>query len=71
LLFPIRDINEDSRIHPKTIVFVVEINGTFKAYRQDDLQESKSIEDSINGVKMRIERDEDGTIQVTNLYIGE
>ncbi len=69
LLFPVE--NEDDRIHPKTVVFGVEIDGAFKAYKEDDLKEVKVIEDTVSGVNIRIEREDAGTIRVTNLDTGE
>jgi hypothetical protein len=69
ILFPVE--NEDDRIHAKTVVFGVEINGVFKAYREDDLKELKIIDDSINEVNIRIEREDAGTIKVTNLDTGD
>ncbi len=69
VLFPVE--NEDDRIHPKTVVFGVEINSAFKAYREDDLKELKTIEDSVGGVKIKIERSDTGTVKVTNLETGD
>ena len=47
ILFPIE--NEDDKIHPKIVVFGVEINSACKVYREDDLKELKTIEDSVLG----------------------
>ena len=69
ILFPVE--NEDDRIHPKTIIFGVEINGAFKAYREDDLKQVEVIEDTVGGLKIKIERGDAGTISVTNLDTGE
>ncbi|MCK4965812.1 DUF3179 domain-containing protein, partial [bacterium] len=41
LLFPVE--GSDDRIHPKTVVFGIEINNQFKAYQEKDLKELKSI----------------------------
>ncbi len=68
ILFPVE--NEDDRIHPKTVVFGVEIDGAFTAYKEDDLKEFKVIDDTVGGVKIRIEREDAGTIMVTNLDTG-
>ena len=65
LFFPVD--NENNVIHPKTIIFGVEVDGTFKAYKEDDLKATPVIEDTINGVNIRIERDEVGIVKVTNL----
>ena len=69
LFFPVEDT--DNRIHPKTVVFGVEINGTFKAYMEDDLIEQGAIEDTVNGVNIRVERDDVGIVSITNLDTGE
>jgi hypothetical protein len=62
---------EDDRIHAKTVVFGVEVDGIYKAYREDDLIETPVIEDVVNGVNLRIERGVDGVVSVTNLDSGE
>jgi hypothetical protein len=62
---------EDDRIHSKTVVFGVEVDGAYKAYREDDLIETSVIEDVVNGVNLRIERGVDGVVSVTNLDSGE
>ncbi len=68
-LFPVE--NEDNRIHPKTVVFGIEINGKFKAYKEDDLIEKKVIEDSISNINVKLERFDDGRVVITNLDKGE
>ncbi len=68
LLFPVE--NTDDRVHPKTVIFGVEINRAFKAYREDDLTELKTIEDSVGGVSIKIEREASGAVKVTNLETG-
>jgi hypothetical protein len=47
------------------------IDGAFKAYREDDLKEFKTIEDTVGGVKIRMEREDAGTIMTTNLDTGQ
>ncbi len=69
LLFPVE--NEDARIHPKTVVLGVEINGAFKAYQEDDLKELKALEDTVGGVRIKIEREDSGAVRVINLETGE
>lgn len=69
LLFPVEE--RDDRIHPKTVIFGIEVNGIYKAYKEDDLKELKTIEDTVGGVKIRIERDEAGVVKITNLETGE
>lgn len=69
LIFPVE--NEDDRIHAKTVIFGIEINGTFKAYREEDLIEVGTIEDLVNDVNVKIERDEVGIVKITNIETGE
>jgi len=69
LLFPVEE--RDDRVHPKTVIFGIEVNGIYKAYKEDDLKELKTIEDSVGGIKIRIERDDVGIVRITNLETGE
>ena len=69
LFFPVE--GEDDRIHPKTVIFGIEVNGVFKAYQEDDLEELKVIEDSVGGVRLKVEKEDAGTVRVTNLETGE
>ena len=69
LLFPVE--NRDQRIHTKTVVFGIEVNGAFKAYQEDDLKELGTIEDVVNGVNVKVVRDNVGIVKVTNVDTGE
>jgi len=69
LLFGVE--NEDDRIHPKTVIFGIEVDGTYKAYREDDLKEKGSINDKVNGVNIIVERDDVGVVEITNQDTGE
>jgi hypothetical protein len=69
LMFPVE--NEDKRVHPKTVIFGIEVNGTYKAYREDDLLENPVIEDTVNGVKVQVTRNRDGTVRFINLETDE
>ena len=69
LFFPVE--NEDFRVHSKTVVFGVEINGTFKAYPEEKLKELQVIEDNVGGMSIRIERGDDGGVKITSLDSGE
>ncbi len=60
--FPLE--NEDSRVHPKTVVFGVEVDGVFKAYRESDLIQKGKVEDTVNGKKVVVRRDEAGVVIV-------
>ena len=70
LIFPVE--NRDDRIHAKTVIFGVEIDGKFKAYKEKDLIQSNNlIEDEFAGTKIKLERDEVGRVKITNLDNGE
>ena len=69
LMFPVA--NEDKRVHPKTVIFGIEVNGAYKAYREDDLLKNPVIEDTVNGVKIRVTRSRDGTVRIMNLETDE
>jgi hypothetical protein len=69
LLFPVE--NEDDRIHAKTQVFGIEVNGKYKAYKEDDLKDNPIIEDKVNGVNIKLERLEDGRVIITNQDNGD
>jgi hypothetical protein len=61
----------DNRIHAKTFVFGIVVNGVPKAYREHDLKELKVIEDTVAGVSIKLERDDAGIVEITNLETGE
>jgi len=63
--------SQDDRIHPKTVVFGIEVNGIYKAYRENDLIAEKIINDKIGGINVRIEREDEGVVKITNLNTGE
>lgn len=63
--FPVE--GRDDRIHPKTVVFGIEVNGQHAAYREDDLISLGSIEDRVGGARIRISRDSAGIVSVLNL----
>jgi hypothetical protein len=69
IIFPVE--NEDDRIHAKTVIFGVEINGVFKAYEETDLKNLGVIEDTVGEIKIRIEREATGVIIANNLDTGE
>ena len=64
LFFPVE--NEDNRIHAKTVIFGIEVNGVHKAYREDDLIKEGEIEDTVAGVSLTVERDNAGIVKITN-----
>ncbi len=69
VFFPVE--NSDDRVHPKTVIFGVTVNGVHKAYREDDLKELKAIEDTVDGASIRIEREDSGIVRITNSETGE
>jgi len=69
LIFPVE--NEDDSVHPKTVIFGIEIDGVYKAYQEDDLIESAIIEDTVNGVDLILERDEAGIVSITKANTNE
>ena len=69
LLFPVEE--EDERIHPKTVIFGIEVNGVYKAYREDDLKELGAIKDTVGDVRVKVERDDAGIVKITNLETEE
>lgn len=69
LYFPVE--NEQRRIHPKTVVFGLEVNGVYKAYRESDLERLKTLDDRVNGVYIRLERSSAGIVKITNMNTGK
>ena len=69
VMFPVEA--KDDRVHPKTVIFGIEVNGIYKAYREEDLIEKGAITDAVNGVNVRVDRDEAGIVKITNLDTGE
>jgi hypothetical protein len=61
LMFPVD--NEDNRIHNKDVVFGVEVNGQYVAYREEDVLDA-DIVDEQRGVV--VTRSEDGIITITH-----
>ena len=68
LLFPVE--HEDRRVHPKTVVFGIEVAGVYKAYREEDLAQTGVIEDTVAEVPIRITRDPAGIVAVEELPTG-
>ena len=63
LIFPVD--NEDNRIHAKTPILGIEINGQYKAYQREDI--TGTIEDEFAGTKIKLEKSQDGRVVITNL----
>lgn len=69
LIFPVE--NEDNRVHPKTPVVGIGIDGKYKAYRESDLEDNPVIEDTFGGFNIKVEKLDDGRIVITNADSGE
>jgi len=69
VFFPVE--SEDNRVPPKTVIFGIEVNGKFKAYREDDLKKKSEITDDVGGVKINIKREKSGKVVITNEETGE
>lgn len=67
--FPVK--GKDDRIHPKTVVFGIEVDGAYAAYREEDLIEVGTIEDRIHGVRIRVSLDAAGIVSIVNLDTDE
>ncbi len=69
LFFPVE--KRDDRVHPKTVVFGIMVGNVYKAYKEDDLRALNVIEDTVNSVRVKVERDDAGIVRITNLETGE
>jgi hypothetical protein len=70
LFFPVE--NEDNTIHPKDVIFGIEIEDMYKAYREIDLLEKGNrITDTINEIDVIVEKDTAGIVTVLNTNTGE
>lgn len=52
-LFPVSG-GVDDTIHPKAVVYGVEIDKSFKAYQEDKIKNEGEVEDTLGGVKIKI-----------------
>ena len=57
LQFPLE--NEDKRLDAYEIIYGLEVNGKFKAYKKTDVEQKSRIEDTIGGEKITIEFDKE------------
>lgn len=69
LLFPVE--HESKKVSPKTVVFGIEVNDVFKAYKEEDIKELKEIDDVIDSVKVKITRDRAGIVKIINIDTGK
>jgi len=65
LIFPVDD--SDDSLHPKAVIFGIKINDSYKAYSEFDVKAAKVIEDTVNGINVKVERDEAGIVTITNI----
>ncbi|MBI2314457.1 DUF3179 domain-containing protein [Candidatus Daviesbacteria bacterium] len=56
---------DDDRLHPKEMVWGIEISGKFKAYSDKKLAKVGKLEDNLNGVKLEITRNKEGQVSFT------
>lgn len=63
LIFPVE--NTDDRLHPKDVVFGIEVDGVFAAFREDALKREGVVEGEVNGVLVRAIRDDIGIVDIT------
>ncbi len=68
-LFPVSG-GVDDTIHPKTVVYGVEIENSYKAYPEDKIKEEGKISDLLGGVELEIDYN-GGDVKVTRLDSGE
>ena len=64
IYFPVE--NEDNSLHPKEVVYGIQINGKYKAYREEDLKNLNKIDDKVDGISLVIERSDSGIVTITN-----
>lgn len=55
----------DDRLHPKEIIWGVEVDGKHKAYPDKKLAEVGRLKDKIDGVELNIERTKEGQVRIT------
>jgi len=69
VMFPVE--NQDNSVHPKTVIFGIDVDGTYKAYKEDDLIAEGTVQDEVNGVPLMVERNEAGIVKITRQDTGE
>ena len=68
LLFGVKDLNRSLQI--KTVVYGIEFEGFSKAYPESVFEAKAPIIDSLNGINVKLEKQDTGEIVVTNLDTG-
>ena len=69
IIFPVE--NDDNRLHPKAVIFGIEIGGSAKAYPESALKAFPEVRDEINNVPLSIMRDSTGIVTITRLDTNE
>ena len=69
LMFPVE--REDNRLHPKEVIYGIELNGQYKAYPASEVGSSGRIEDELGGVAIVIMDDGWGAVKITRADTGE
>lgn len=64
-LFPVEG-GVDERIHPKTVVYGVEVNGSFKAYQEDRIKKEDVVRDKVGNTNIEIAY-KNGEVKAQNL----
>lgn len=67
LFFPVE--NRDDTIHPKDVIHGIELNGEYRAYREEDIE--GIITDEFQGIPLTITKGDDGTVTVIRNDTGE
>lgn len=65
LFFPVDA--EDDRVSAKTVVYGIEIDGRYKAYRASDISELKEFQDEFAGVALKISEDRAGSVMFVDV----
>lgn len=66
IYFPVINKDTQERLHEKTLVYGIEINGMYKAYPQDLVLEKKSFDDEFANINLHFEVDENNLVKITN-----
>jgi len=67
LFFPVNQ--RDDSIHPKDVIHGIEINGEYRAYREQDIE--GTITDEFQGIPLEITKHDDGTVSVVRTDTNE
>ncbi len=62
LMFPVKQTDE--RVHPKSVVFGFDMDGTTIAFTEALLQEQRSVEHELNGNRLVVSMSDDGSVSM-------